>query len=625
MQLRAIALLLFAPFFCVGAQERLSVVLDDHYPPYSFRDEHNTLQGITVDQWKAWEYKTGIEVELTGLSWQSAVILMNIGAADVIDPICSTSDRLNFYSFTKPFEEIEVSIFVHESISGVTNVSGLKGFAIAVKRGDACVEFLEDSGISNLMFFDDYEEIIKCSKALDIRVFCMDKPSAIYLMNRYGTDRDFRPAFTLFTGELCRAVNKDNLELLKRVEKGFSAISQDRYRSIERKWLGATLHFASRQEFNPILSVFGLCLVTCLFVAIVLLRRKIRLNHAELERHVHRFEAGQKRIRLIINAIPDLFFIINKEGTYVDYSSSDESRIKQLQGGLIGKNVSDVFSDSEAVLLMKAIKDVLKCGGVRQVEYTLDVPAGNVQFECRIVPLDENNALCFSRDISERLAHEKEVMRSLHEKEVLLKEIHHRVKNNLQVISSLVSLQADMFVDEQDRVLMRETQQRIQSMAQLHELLYQSDDFLFIDISEYLNGIVDELAMTWHSISSQIAIVRNIQSIPMSLEIALPLGLIVNELVSNTLKHAFLGSVLGTLEIDFVSYGDDFVLSVRDDGCGLPAGFNIENAKSLGFVLVRSFVQQLDGTISVRDSGGGALIDIRFKGSVLKKGRPAPL
>jgi PAS domain S-box-containing protein len=207
------------------------------------------------------------------------------------------------------------------------------------------------------------------------------------------------------------------------------------------------------------------------------------------------------------------------------------------------------------------------------------------------------------RDISERKEAEEEVRRSLLEKETLLKEIHHRVKNNLQIISSLLQLQASYLNDPASLALFAESQDRIRSMALIHEKLYQSASLAAVDFSEYLRSLVSMLfaAMSRGSIRSEL----QLAPVTLGLEFAIPLGLIANELVSNCLKHAFRDRPDGIVRLDLEKTGaKEFTLSVRDDGAGIPASVDPENTRSLGLRLVRILTAQIGGKLDIRNEGG---------------------
>lgn len=199
---------------------------------------------------------------------------------------------------------------------------------------------------------------------------------------------------------------------------------------------------------------------------------------------------------------------------------------------------------------------------------------------------------------------------SLQEKDVLLKEIHHRVKNNLQVVSSLLSLQSDSITDERSRNLMHESQDRIRAMALVHERLYRSNDFSRIELDHYLADLVEHLRISQGN--SRVEISVTTEHVPVSLDTAIPLGLIVSELVTNAIKHGFPGYANGTVQVTARRDQDGRgTVTVEDSGRGLPPGFDVDRAQTLGLHLVHILVEQIDGTLTVIN-GSGTRIAVTF-------------
>lgn len=200
--------------------------------------------------------------------------------------------------------------------------------------------------------------------------------------------------------------------------------------------------------------------------------------------------------------------------------------------------------------------------------------------------------------ITERKEAQRELMRSLHEKEVLLKEVHHRVKNNLQIVSSIFNLQS-AHVGEDERMigLLRDSRDRIRSMSFIHESIYQTKDFSSIDLSDYIDGLSRNLMMSY-SLSGKVELNTRMQRVHLVLDQAIPCGLILNELISNALKHAFPQDRPGSITIQLDLDGDHVRISVGDDGVGLPAGFDPRTQGNLGLELVHTLVDQLDGQIT---------------------------
>ncbi len=213
-------------------------------------------------------------------------------------------------------------------------------------------------------------------------------------------------------------------------------------------------------------------------------------------------------------------------------------------------------------------------------------------------------------DITEGKRAEEIVKSSLREKELLLKEIHHRVKNNLQITSSLLRLQAGKIADTGVRQLLRESQDRIRSMALVHEMLYRSEDLARVDFPEYVRTLVVRLFRSYNA-TGRIRPVVELGPIVFGVDLAVPCGLIINELVSNALKHAFPGDRRGELRVSMIAAADSYRLRVQDDGIGLPSKLDYLHTDTLGLELVRMLTEQVGGQLRLdRGSGTGFLVEI---------------
>jgi two-component sensor histidine kinase len=203
-------------------------------------------------------------------------------------------------------------------------------------------------------------------------------------------------------------------------------------------------------------------------------------------------------------------------------------------------------------------------------------------------------------DITEKKQSEAKIRKSLQEKEILLKEVHHRVKNNLQVISSILNLQSSYVKDEGTLSILKESQNRIKSMAFIHESLYQTKDFSSINFSEYIINLSQNLIHSYSNFDREIKLNLDIQNVFLNLDLAIPCGLIINEIVSNALKHAFVEKKEGgEVSIKMKIVEDDLILLIGDNGKGLPKHIDYRNTESLGLQLVVILTDQLSGTIEL--------------------------
>jgi len=213
--------------------------------------------------------------------------------------------------------------------------------------------------------------------------------------------------------------------------------------------------------------------------------------------------------------------------------------------------------------------------------------------------------IALKKENSERVNTERLMKFQLDEKEILLKEVHHRVKNNMQVIISLLNLQAATIDDTKIHELYRESQNRIKSMALIHEKLYQSKDLSHIDFSEYVNSLTSFLSHSYLSGGRTVEISTKTQKTPLEYDTVISLGLIINELVSNSMKYAFNGQRHGKIEISLKKEKNNLLnLRVSDNGIGFPEQIDFRDTKSLGLQLVCSLSEQIGGNISMCNKKG---------------------
>jgi PAS domain S-box-containing protein len=233
----------------------------------------------------------------------------------------------------------------------------------------------------------------------------------------------------------------------------------------------------------------------------------------------------------------------------------------------------------------------------------------------RIIPSSESHGPYVYgavQDITDHKVAEENLKESLNEKEMLLKEIHHRVKNNLMVISSLLNIQSRYIKDKAALDVFRESQNRAKSMALIHEKLYRSTDLKNIDFGEYIRTFATEL---YHSIVADPSLIKlnlNAESVMLDINTSIPLGLIVNELITNSLKHAFPEGTKGEINVDFGHDNGTFVLSVADNGKGFPEDMDFRKTDSLGLQLVNSLTEQIDGILEL-DKTQGTQFKVIFK------------
>ncbi len=255
--------------------------------------------------------------------------------------------------------------------------------------------------------------------------------------------------------------------------------------------------------------------------------------------------------------------------------------------------------------------DLALQGHSQQFEVPFETKSGNVIWrEVYMNPIfggkdEPMEVSVIAHDITDKKTNEERIKQSLKEKEVLLKEVHHRVKNNLQVITSILSLQSSYVKDANTLTMLRESQDRIKSMAFIHESLYQTKDFSNVNFSEYVVNLSKNLLRSYDlSGGGQVALETDVNTVQLNLDQSIPCGLIINELISNTLKYAFKKKGKGKIQLRIKEQDEKVTMIVADDGVGIAAKLNYRKTDSLGLQLVVTLVEQLNGTIKLERKNG---------------------
>jgi two-component system, sensor histidine kinase PdtaS len=243
--------------------------------------------------------------------------------------------------------------------------------------------------------------------------------------------------------------------------------------------------------------------------------------------------------------------------------------------------------------------------------FGLRADGSEVPIEIGLNPIDAGEGtfvLVAIIDISARKRSEAMLRASLAEKETLLREIHHRVKNNMQVVSSLLNLQLSAIDEPRYRGLFEECQTRVRTMALIHEKLYSADNLALLDGADYVRSLVQMLFRTYQPAGVQVQLDLQVDAVQLTIQTAIPVGLILHELVTNAMKHAFVDRQHGRLRVLLTQSGDRGQLEVADDGRGLPPELEPARSRGLGFRMIGSLVRQLDGSLVVHRGDGSRMV-----------------
>ena len=288
----------------------------------------------------------------------------------------------------------------------------------------------------------------------------------------------------------------------------------------------------------------------------------------------------------------------------------DQGRIMQINQAIINNRTrapeigAVMYKDYAAEHEIDMYDNLMRC---IKTGKTMHVPESSYKekiWMIQIAPFKEG-AIITAMDITARKHAEHELLKSLQEKDVLLKEVHHRVKNNMQIISSMLKLQARHITNEETLQHLNDSQNRVRSMALIHEKLYQTDDFEEIDYYDYIHSLVNYLTLSYRELMKRISIQIDIKDIWLDINTSIPCGLIINELITNSLKYAFPDGRKGIISISITkTKTEKLILEVKDNGIGLPKDFSMENIDSLGLQLVTALSKQLHASIDINTDEG---------------------
>ena len=340
---------------------------------------------------------------------------------------------------------------------------------------------------------------------------------------------------------------------------------------------------------------------------------------AELVAANRELRHSEERFRQIAENIREVFWITEPQDNKLIYISPAYEEVWSRTCSSLPE-ISQMWRDTihpEDQARVFATAENVQAGGDCDLEYRIVRPNGEIRWvRDRAFPVANDSGEVYRiagimDDVTESKRAIEQIKTSLHEKEVLLKEIHHRVKNNMQVITSLLSLQSKTIGDGKALAVFEDSQNRVKSMALIHETLYQSKDLSRINFAEYLQKLVAHVSRSYRIRPNAVKINLDVNDVALPIDTAVPCGLIINELASNALKYAFPADTKGEVKITFGRADDQYTLCVSDTGVGLPPDFDPEQGKSLGMKLVRMLTSQLSGEMEFRN-GVGTTFQITF-------------
>jgi PAS domain S-box-containing protein len=370
----------------------------------------------------------------------------------------------------------------------------------------------------------------------------------------------------------------------------------------------------ARYESQEIRMIFILSVIFLMgFSLIHFGASKIEQNIITLLKTEENLSESEAQIESYLQNAPNFITVIDKQGIIKYLNRIDDRFDEKIT---IGQNISELVGEETKFVINDILNHPDESVYNKAIEYSVHKPEGVIWYENRISPIKSENEnsgfIIISTDITERKLLSEKIENSLKEKEVLLKEVHHRVKNNMQIITSLLNLQSSLLNDQNMINVFKESQNRIKSMALIHEIMYQSGNFSNIDTNHYITSLVSYLHRSYCSDSSNVSVKSDIDKINLNFDIMIPCGIIITELVTNALKYAFPDNLNGEITVSLhESEENEITLMVNDNGIGLAE--KPEKNNGLGLQLVETLTRQLDGQLIINKVNRGTSFTVSFK------------
>lgn len=626
-----------------SSRESVRVVMDDNYPPYTFRDSSGKLQGILVDYWALWEQRTGIQVQLDAMDWAKAQQRMEAGDYDVIDTIFTNEQRKTLYDFSAPYANIDVPLFFSRELSGIRVPKDLEGFVVGAKNGDSSIEILKASGVSNFLLFDNYEAIVTAARDGKIKVFTIDKPPAMYFLIKMGIQDQFRASEPLYSGEFHRAVRKGNTALLEDVQQGFNAISKGEYEEIDRHWYGAPILSKTRLTLVALIAGGALVLVCLLMLWVWLLRRSVRRRTAELQADIterRRVEVvlqhSEKKFRTLFEHLAEgvaLHELVQDEvGKVLDYRILDVNPAYQLHTGLEtasapGRLGTEIYRTEVPPYLEEFSKVAL--GGEPYAFETFFLPLDK-HFRISVISPRQGQFATVFEDITDRKRREVELKQKNAEMERFTYMISHDLKSPLVTVRTFLGyLELDMEKGKAERVA-KDIGFIRDATGKMSRLL---EDLLEVSRIGRVVNIPMEITLTVLLEEALKAVAGAISTRSVAILVTGPPIILfgdrlrLEEIWQNLIENAvkYMGDQSSPqIELGVEGLGTEAIFFVRDNGMGIDPRYHEKvfglfeqldagsEGTGLGLALVKRIVELYEGHIWLESKGSGQGTCFRF-------------
>jgi len=608
-------------------KKRIIVGGSNDYPPYSYIDENGEPAGFSVDMSRAVAGVLNRDIVFHLEPWHKALVSLKNKDTDLIHDIVYSEERRKTFSFSAFYYISPYAVFAKKSSPELNSFEDLAGKRIVLVRGDIGHDYIiERNIVAYIHVVESYADAIMLLENGDFQYTLTDQLAGQYWIKTIGAKNVKYTGVSPFRIRYSFAEPAEDERLTLEVSGALSIIrASGEYQAIYNKWMNRTdPAFMSMGDFIRKYSwLFYSAAASLLFLFLwnFTLQRKVAQRTKDLETSNKIIAEREEMIRSISNNIQSgIIFqiIVTDEGlqkfTYLSdpvkvlYGISPEEAMEDA--GLI----FDKIHEDDTGSLIKGLRGSAGSLTPFKAEYRVLSPSGTLRraMAAAIPRRCRKGEICFDGiefDISELKESEEKVKTLLGEKELLLREVHHRIKNNMNTIRGLLTLQVAAERNPDAAASLRDAESRIQSMIMLYDRLDRTENFREMSIKEYLEPLIREIVGSFNN-SGMVTIKTDIDDFILDVQNLSPIGIIVNELITNIMKYAFPGNNSGTIWVSASHIRGVVSLHIRDNGAGIPDSIDFKKSTGFGLDLVAMLTEQIGGSIRIeRGNGTGFLIE----------------
>ncbi|MDF1567078.1 MAG: transporter substrate-binding domain-containing protein [Spirochaetaceae bacterium] len=601
----------------LSAQEgTLTIASEPDYPPFCIVDENGNAAGFSVDLFREAAAVMGYDVDIRVDAWNIIKEELAEGKIDALPLVGRSPQREDIYDFTFPYHTMHGAVFVRKGTDEIRSLSDLQSHSIITMKGDNAEEYVRDVlNLKSVYTTSTFPEAFSLLASGEHDAVIAQRLLGIQLVDSMGINKVVPLDIELdgFAQDFSFAVREGDKELLAKLNEGLSiVIANGVYDRLHKEWFSPILLMALsfRDKIGSLLWILVPLILFIAAAAIIFLR-------IELLRRTRRLLESEEKYRVITEDIDTIvweFDVLNDSWTYVSpqserilgYAAAEWTNLEFWRNRIHPEEREKTFS---FCMVMS------NQGQEHSFEYRFRKKDGEyiwLNDSVSVAMKDGKPAVMrgFMSDITERKVAELELRRRAEERELILREIYHRMKNNFANIENLISLQAMDSGDDNVIRVLNDTISRVKGMRILFEKLLQSKDLGSVSPKQYIVSLIEGLVQFFSGSQNLIELRIHIDEIEISQKSLFPLGIIINELITNVMKYAFDPAVGGLVEVSIFSENGRLSIVILDTGNQLPPDFSLQEHTGFGLQLVQILTHQMNCTFDIKSTAKGTLQEI---------------